>query len=313
MKFIILVLTLMMFCFSCRENKTVNQDKMIDLNDSSKKESIKAENNTHLQNYIKYLATLKEIDITSISKAISYFDSGFDKIDSEIFDKLFAEFNNFYEKVMNYQKNQFSEFEYNEQLKIYEAMFDITSQTEDWIPPDDNQKNYANFLKENGLNLCNLEGNIYICIDYVYIFNKIKDKISLPTEQYLIQLQSESEELYTSDAGIIVPIETIANRIIFWENFIKDNKEFIYINEATKLFTEYKKAFFYGSENTPAFNIETKALNQEFKEGYNFIIENYSKSEIGKSTKEYFDILEKNNFTKCEESISFLAKKIIGN
>ncbi len=310
MKIILLILTLSIFCFSCRENKTINHDKMTDLDETSKKDNIKTENNTHLQNYIKYLATLKEKDITSIPKAISYFDSGFNEIDSKIFDELFAEFNNFYEKVMNYQQNQFTEFEYTEQLKIYEAMFDITYQEQDWTPPNDNQKNYANFLKENGLNLCNIEGNLYVCIDYPYIFNKIKDKISLPTEQYLIQTQSESEELYTSDTGIIVPIETIANRIIFWEDFIKDNDNFIYINEATKLFTEYKKAFFKGFENTPAFNIETKTLNQEFKEGYNFIIENYSETEIGKLTKEYFDILEKNNFIESEESINFLAKKI---
>ncbi len=325
-KIIILIVSLI-FAYSCKKNETTSEVKKDEVKVEQKedvkvkiteedlkkvevkdvkKEEVKAEIKITAEDYTKFLATLDDKDIKSLSKAIDYFNEKLKGIDIKIIDQCYVKFQEFYEKVTSKVDEEFIAKKEEEQIVIYETMF--PNEGNSGAKPTQAQKDYVELLKTNGLKVCTVEGTFYICKNEKTVFDKIKDIVSPVMKEYLDQKQKESEEGYAGDAGLYISPKQIAERIIFWENFIKKNADFVYIKEQKDSVTYMTLDLLSGMDNTPVFDYETNKLTDSFKEGYKFVIEKHPDTDLGKIIKEYYAILEKDGFKDSKTRLAFISK-----
>ncbi len=319
-KIIILIVSLM-FAYSCKKTETtadvkkeeVKAEEKVKITEEDlkkvevkdvKKEEVKVGN--YVEDYTKFLATLSEKDIKSIPKALDYFNEKLKGVDSKFVDQCYLKFNEFYEKVISAESESFSNKDELFQFKVYEV-FNPES-TDDNGKPKKEHIDYANSLKENGFQLNSMEGNFFLEKNNKFINDKIIDFVSPVMKEYLTKTQKEKEEGYITIGAILIPIKSLAERIVFWENFVKKNGDFVLINQVKEMLKDYKIRLFTGMESNPVFNYETDVITNEFQTVFKFLIDNHSNTEIGKLTKEFYSIIEKNEFKDSEELKEFIKK-----
>jgi len=320
-KIIILIVSLM-FAYSCKKTETTDVKKeevkaeekvkiteedlkKVEVKDE-KKEEVKAEVKVTVEDYTKFLATLDISDGNSISKAAAFYKEKLKGADTKLTDECYAKFAEFYEKVMFKLDETFSAKEEKDQIKIYEFFAPSDQKSEGEMTQA--QKDYAQFLKTNGLRIETTEGTFFVYKDGKYLNDTFKDFVSSSMKEYLAQKEKENKEGYASDAGLTILPKDITERIIFWENFVKKNPDFIYTKEQKDSITFMTLDLLIGMDNTPVFDYETNKLSETFKEGYKFVIEKHPDSEIGKIIKEYYAILEKNGFKDSKDRLAFISK-----
>jgi len=319
-KIIILIVSLM-FAYSCKKTETtadvkkeeVKAEEKVKITEEDlkkvevkdvKKEEVKVGN--YVEDYTKFLATLSEKDIKSIPKALDYFNEKLKGGDVKIVDGCYVKFNEFYEKVISAEGESFANKDELFQFKVYEV-FNPES-TDDNGKPKKEHIDYANSLKENGFQLNSMEGNFFLEKNNKFINDKIIDFVSPVMKEYLTKTQKEKEEGYITIGAILIPIKSLAERIVFWENFVKKNGDFVLINQVKEMLKDYKIRLFTGMESNPVFNYETDVITNEFQTVFKFLIDNHSNTEIGKLTKEFYSIIEKNEFKDSEELKEFIKK-----
>ncbi len=326
-KIIILIVSLM-FAYSCKKNETTSEVKKDEVKVEQKedvkvkiteedlkkvevkevkKEEVKAEAGNYVEDYTKFLATLSEKDIKSIPKAVNYFNEKLKGVDGKLVDACYAKFEEFYEKVNSAEGEVFANKDQLFQTKVYEVL-NPGSTSDDNGKPKKEHIDYANSLKENGFELGAMEGNFFLQKNNKFVNDKIKDIVSPVLKEFLTKTQTEKEEGFITIGAILIPIKSLAERIVFWENFAKKNGDFVLINQVNEMLKDYKIRLFTGMESNPVFNYETDVITNEFQTAYKFLIENHSNTEIGKLTKEFYSIIEKNEFKDSEELKKFIEK-----
>ncbi len=267
-----------------------------------------------VDDYSKFLKTLKEKDVNSISKAILYFDNLKDVTDKDI-DKCYYLFYEFYEKAVKHANDSFlsisqmSDDPY--QGKIYQLLQPDYKKT--LKTANKKQIAYADLLRKNGIKGCYEDGYYCLSKNEKFVTDKLKDKVSLELKEYLIQTQKESEEGFTdAEIGLSIIPKKLAERVIFWENFITKYNNFKNIDKIQGKLQSYKITLLISAGGMsdiqyPVFDYETKKLNDTFKEAYKLIIEQ-STTEFGKMIKKYYSIFEKNGFKNTKETIEFASQ-----
>lgn len=267
-----------------------------------------------VEDYSKFLKTLKEKDVTSISKAISYFDNLKD-VSSKDIDTCYYLFYEFYEKAVKNANDAFlsiSQMSDNPyQGKIYQLLQPDYKKT--LKTANKKQIAYADLLRNNGIKGCYEDGYYCLSKNEKFVTDKLKDKVSLELKEYLIQTQKESEEGYTDpEIGLEITPKKLAERVIFWEKFINKYNNFPSIDKIQKTIKSYQITLLISAGGMsdiqyPVYDYETKKLNDTFKEAYKLIIEQ-STTDFGKMVKKYYSILQKNNFLITKESINFSSE-----
>lgn len=127
-----------------------------------------------------------------------------------------------------------------------------------------------------------------------YYYNIFKDYVSDDYREYLEMTSKENEEAYFTDESIIASYDKIADRLLFWENFLKkypssDLSEIV--NEKCNI---YRRIYILGSDNAPTreggwensdlFYIPEKNLKE-----FNRFMEKYSNSPTVELIKYYLE------------------------
>jgi len=175
---------------------------------------------------------------------------------NKMYDKLVADNQVLVQKINKLEENFLADF--------YAHFSGEESHKPDKIINDKSAK-----LKEGGLEFLE-EGEGYVAIQlqpdyYKKIFSA---KVEKDYQRYIDLVAHDDKELYSADAGIIIPWEDLGKRLINWENFLKEYPGSTFKKQAEGFYHEYRYAFLMGYDNTPVIEYTTNIINEEPKNAF---------------------------------------------
>ena len=132
-------------------------------------------------------------------------------------------------------------------------------------------------------------------------------KVSPVMKKYLDQEVIEKRELETEDAGIVIPVEQIAERAVFWERFQKEHPQFVLADQVQISARWTRELLFFGADNTPMFDFETKQIQPEFKAAWQLVQQKYPDTQLAQKCKEITDLCAANGWKYTKEIEKWVA------
>lgn len=146
-------------------------------------------------------------------------------------------------------------------------------------------------LSESGFRLAAGEGMIFPVVDWQKLGAAFNSRVTPPMKNYIEQNILEQKEPMWSDGGIIIPLEQVADRAVWWETFNKSNPYFVRSAE-TKHSQQYmRNALLFGESNTPAFDYETNMPTEDSKRVWAYIQQKYAGTELSRIIKDLSELL----------------------
>ena len=296
----------MALLLSCNNLEKKKKNEMILDQTLVKVKEETASTNILLKKYNVYINNLDNSDVNSSSNSISRFKELFKDEDKILCDSAFVIFNNLYEKLDS-NLNELHE----KDTTNYESLVQITQNDK---TPKISKKlsDYSQKLKNNGFEVSEEEGITFIQKDRDFISKNFYPYISHTMKEYLSKLNQENKEGFASDAGLIIAPNIFAERIIWYENFIKNNSNFLFVSNCKENRKNLLTFSIIGMDNTPVFDDETNKLSEYYKDLYEYLISKYHNSQTTKIIKPYYIALKNNQpkFAK-ELIIEYKSKKLI--
>lgn len=165
-----------------------------------------------------------------------------------------------------------------------------------------NEKDYENidsndsYYRNNWVKLLNSEGSYYYAINYNYLHQKYGKYLS-PAYNLWLKHLSETESI-VEDAGLTISADKLREYIIFLDNFIKLNPNFVLKNDVNDMLNNYLMIYLEGMDNSPIFDKwDSKKLNPEFKASYEKFLSENKDSKYYQMVEELYNKAKSNNFT----------------
>lgn len=149
-------------------------------------------------------------------------------------------------------------------------------------------------LLDRGYQIIVPEGNYQAVINYD-VYKNFEAFVTPDIRDYTEIKASESENRMSEDAGIIIPIREVFNRARACESFLERYPDSSRLAQIKSMYNGYVDAFFYGQDNTPAFDSATNRLHQEFLDTYREAALDSTDSALARAASDYLSILEKNH------------------
>lgn len=270
----------------------------------------KTRTSSALNEYKIFVSTLDSTNLetttTAAKKFIELFKS---ETDTCVRDSGFILFDNYYTQICN-NLNDTSNKNLSDSLIMRDTLGNQISVSE-------KLKNYEILLKNNGFEVASAEGMAYIKQNRELIANYFYNYVSTPMKKYLIEVNKETKEGFSEDAGLVIEPKAYVDRLIFWENFLRENPNFIYQNLIEEKQKWLLTFFLYGMENAPVMwnNAEEgNSLNGYYKTAYSYLENSYPISETNKIVNPYFKFLLQNQENKADSIRKcYEIKKLIYN
>lgn len=122
-------------------------------------------------------------------------------------------------------------------------------------------------LFDRGYKLVIPEGDYQAIIDY-RAYGAIAPYLPPDLAAYVDIMAKESEQRMLEDGGIIIPLDEVITRALACEKFMVTYNASQRAEQISNLYSGYIDAYFFGADNTPAFDYATDKLNQEFLDSY---------------------------------------------
>lgn len=148
------------------------------------------------------------------------------------------------------------------------------------------------------------ESHIYtIDIDYDYL-SPYKKYLSHSMNEYITLKQNE---IYSIDQSKPLSEEWISfgKNIIKLENFLKENKDFIFYTELVNDYVFFVQTYITGDFQTPQFDYNNKTLNKKYLYAFNLMANTEKNTLISQYTNKYLKLLKNNNFNYNEAYMIF--------
>jgi hypothetical protein len=122
-------------------------------------------------------------------------------------------------------------------------------------------------------------------------------------QSYITQSGKElGEGYYLDDGALTISAADVLQRALWWEKFNTQNNAFMFAKPAKNKEIDYLLTAMVGANNTPAFDYETHKLSPEYKKAYELFTQTFGDSQIAKTIKNYYDVLQKTGFKESAES-----------
>lgn len=151
-------------------------------------------------------------------------------------------------------------------------------------------------LLERGYKIITPEGMYEPVINYD-VYRQFADYVPADTKAYIAIKAAESDQRLSSDAAIIIPIGELYNRLRQAEDFLRLYAGSDQYEAVKAMYDIYASAYFYGQNNTPAFDYATNKLEQEFLDSYQAAAEDSGQSAAAQAAKDYLIVLDDNDYT----------------
>ncbi len=290
----IFILLISSFLFACNFNQSKSTDPRSDSKgdstvDLAKMAQLKL---TNADEYRKVLDKLDQGELTSLDVASTLFKNCV--ADSLTRDSMFVVFNDFYNSVAG------SYLENNE---------NINTQLEK-SPSSEAVKQLKVSLASYGILLSSSEGTFYLEPQTEYLLKNFGSSLSPAYREYLTIGSKEQKTRFAEDGTILIFSDSLASRIVTWENFMTKYPDFISIKMAQDQYSQYMGAFLAGMDNSRVFNPSTNRLNDSSKVALeSFIVKNPA-SNSTEVVKSFLNLLKATNYNYTDRVDSFLLEKV---
>ena len=290
--FIILVISSVLISCSQKGSKnTVNKqasvnEPVIDLSTIAQMKVATADG------YRKVLGKLDQGDLESIHSAILLFKNC--ETDSLSRDSMFVAFNDFFTNLAS------GYLESNEKIN---AQLN-NSRSKDTI--EQVRKLFASY----GIGLASSEGEYYLEPKYEYFLANFGSGLSQAYREYLAIDLQEQKVQFSDDAAILIPLDSLASRILIRESFLEKYPTFISAKMAQDQYAQYLGAYLAGMDNSRVFNLVTNRLNEEPKKSFEAFVANHPGRKSSEVVKDYLDLLRSTNYNYTDKVDSFLLSKV---
>lgn len=301
----LLIIVLFLF-YSCKDTNSNEQKKNTREKTLLISKGDLTTTNILLEKYSLYLNNLDDSDANSSTNAVLKFKELFKVEDKELNDNAIVLFNGFYERLDS-KLNELHE----KDTTNYEPLVLLILNDK---KPKISKKllEYKQKLNKNGFDVSQEEGITYIQKDRDFISKNFFNYVSQTMKEYLAQVNKENKEGFASDAGLIISPIDFAERMIWYENFIKINSKFYFIANCNENYKNLLTYSIIGMDNSPVFDNETNKLSEYYEEMYVYLIKKHNNSKTTNILRPYYLAL-KNNQSKVVEKIldEYKSKKII--
>lgn len=224
-------------------------------------------------------------------KVKDYLDHEIQNAGLKTADALVLEYLNYMESLMY---NGFPGYE--KQMQSLKDYFDYDTWTidESSIQDSDTMKVYQTF-KNAGFKFIHVEGFITAIIDYHFL-EAYTEMVSPEISDYSKFMILDSEEPWAIDAGIIIPLTDLADRIAMAEQYIHTYPESILKDKVIRQYNFYLRAFLGGLDNTPLVLYDTNKVDPGFVEAFDYFIATYPDLDTAVTVKTFRAELESKHF-----------------
>ncbi len=213
-----------------------------------------------------------------------------------IIDKREENISNYYSDLKELEKEYMSKLE-GENIFI--------TPTKMLYPADEAFREKLNEIKSLGYNITFPEGDYNIAVDPNYYLNIFGPYITEAYRQYLTLQSVEVNNPSMEDAALIISWNELSDRLFDWDNFISSYPEFEDVDKARRYYRIYLYSYLSGIDNTPIFDYRSKTLEDEVKNSYQRYFSLYKGTDSTKIIKEYYTLLEENNYRLNEKTRKF--------
>lgn len=205
-------------------------------------------------------------------------------------DKLYLE----YSKLLNSLIKELETNEYNS-LSIYNKWENETA-------PDSIQKKMELYDKLQIKIIENNDGTYNLKYRPGFYYEMFKHKVSRDLREYLKIATLQRKKPIVLNGEINEDWSEISDRLIIWENFIKQNPNSAFKEDAKGKYLELIQLYFYGNKNERPYSLEIKKIEPQVEQEYMNFVKKYGKTTTGTLTKNYLDYFYTNdkNFSSEE-------------
>jgi hypothetical protein len=270
--FILIALTI----FSCNSPAEPEKEKIPSA-------TVKTKPASDLENY---LDTLNSFRVESISQGVLFYQQNYGEQQS-VCDSQLVILKNF---ALHCAEN----------LNSVNAIADFIA--EDGTISDEEE----NKFKKLGLLVGWAEGSPYFIVDAGYLRKHLGKCISAPMNRFMEEFEVENENVPVEDGGLVIEMNELQRRLLFWERFIEENTGFILEDEARVTYNFYLAIYMTGIDNTPAFDNQSMKLDEKYKTSFTSMIKSDPQSKTVTMIREYYSILAENDFMLNKEVEDYL-------
>jgi hypothetical protein len=165
-------------------------------------------------------------------------------------------------------------------------------------------------LLDRGYKIIVPEGMYAPVINYG-VYRQFADYVTADIKAYIAIKAAESDQRMSEDAAIIIPISEVYSRLRLSEDFLglyPDSQKYA---EVKSMFDNYVSTYFYGQNNTPAFDYTTNTLGQEFRDSYQAAMADSATSAVAQAATNYLAFLSENDFT-LSDAVNQYRNNLVG-
>jgi len=263
-----------MVFFSCSKEKSNG----LLLND----EIVSEESITNSPNFVLQNIRSQEI-IKEIENKQNILKTKIKKAKGKDVDKLYLE----YSKSLNQLIKDLDENE-NNSLLIYNTW-------DNSITPDSIQNKLELYEKLQIRIIENTDGTYHLKFRPGFYYDLFKSKASRDLRNYLKIATEHRKNPVIANGKINVSWFEISNRLVAWENYIKQNPNSAYKENAKAKYLELINLYFFGNKYERAYSIENKKINTEIEQEYINAVKKHSKTSTASLTKTFLDYFYTND------------------
>jgi hypothetical protein len=186
------------------------------------------------------------------------------------------------------------------QQKLFEFFGDTFDKDRVSELEDADLKSLLQEIIDGGYMVVNAEGLFTIVQDY-RVLEEYAGYLSDDIRDYIYLKAEESKDLESLKAGGVLPWAKIKDRLMKYEDYMETYPDSIKEYEAGREHMNLLHTFFFGFNGMPAFDYATNKINDELLENYREFVNMNKSSETAKMIEGYLEVLERNNYTLCEE------------
>lgn len=261
-----------------------------------------APDGARVQQLARYLNGLNTKDINSGKKALDYVKSNYADAKGSLADVVYL----LTERFLSRMERE------GEYYKITEAVKWADQDYEDVANHkfDGNKYPQTRVFAPNGFRLETGEGMIFPVVDPVPLNDFFVPRVTPAMQAFLKQRLLEQNDYATDDGGLMIGIEQVADRAVFWEDFNRNNPYFILSDQTKESETWMRAVLVSGTNNTPTFDYETGAPDPNFQKGWAYLQQRYPNSKAAKTVKALTDLLASEGGKRTAKVDTFVQRVI---
>ena len=160
---------------------------------------------------------------------------------------------------------------------------------------------YEKLLYRNYFAVNRAHGYITVEPDLPRIQTELQTYLSERTYAFFEAVQQENQHGKNTDITEIEPFE-LARRALFWDEFLTDDRDFLYREEVVQRRNAYLEQLVFGSDNYPLF-MPDRNLDTAYRRAYLYVMDNENGVQGKTATviRDFWKLLEKNAWREKPE------------